>query len=130
MNIFRTTAILLIMLVLTSCFGDPGSIISISLEGDTCLVSMRPRSIIEKFDIKMELTCDQNGQNCYQISALSCQGQSMASQLPIDMTALDGCPGKEYCIFDCSAGLQAPGTLWDIPSLLAIEACNTYTYQN
>jgi hypothetical protein len=124
MNKFRISIILLLGLMLTSCFSDPGSNIEIDLEGDTCVVSMSPRE--EVFEIQMVLTCDENGQNCYQISALSCQGVDKASQLPIDLTALDGCPGNPYCISDCAAGLDAPGNLWDMPSLLAIDGCNIY----
>ena len=116
--------ILLLSLAPSGCFSDPGSKIDISLDGNTCVVSMSPRG--QNFNIIIELECDQNGQNCYQITALSCQGEKMSSHVPIDMTQLDGCPGKEYCISDCTAGLEAPGFLWDIPSLKAIDRCNVY----
>ena len=113
---------LLCTFLLAAC--DPGSTITIRPEGNTCLVSMRPNDKV--FDIDMTLSCDENGQNCFEVTALSCQGEAKLDVVPIDLTIADGCPGADYCINSCSVGLEAPGRLWDMPSLLAINGCNTY----
>ena len=109
-------------LVLAGC--DPGSQSDIRLVGDTCQVSLRSNA--KTFEVAMELACDANGLNCHEITALSCQGADKPDAVPIDLTVTDGCPGADYCIDSCSAGLQAPGTLWDMPSLLAVDGCNVY----
>lgn len=113
---------LLTALLLAAC--DPGSTITIQPQGNMCLVSMRSNAKV--FEIDMRLTCDENGQNCFEVTALSCQGAAQTSAVPIDLTSADGCPGADYCINSCSVGLTAPGHLWDMPSLLAINDCNVY----
>lgn len=113
---------ILCLLLLASC--DPGSDISIRSESSDCQVRMQSRA--DSFLVEMTLACDADGANCYEITALSCQGQPKTDFVPIDLTAAGDCPGGDWCIASCAAGLDAPGRLWDLPSLLAVDGCNTY----
>lgn len=109
-------------LLLASC--DPGSSITIQPQGQECQVQMQSRA--DGFTVEMTLACDANGENCYEITALSCQGVEKSAFTPIDLAANGDCPGGDWCIASCATGLSAPGRLWDMPSLLAVEGCNTY----
>ncbi len=108
--------------LLASC--DPGSRIRIELVENTCFVSMTSNS--DGFNVEMQLACDEYGENCYTITSLVCQGVEKPDAVPIDLVTSDGCPNANYCIESCSEGLEAPGHLWDIPSLLEVDGCNTY----
>ena len=133
----RTILLIILGLVIVVCligaalfalgiaFSDPGSSINITPVNDACLVTMRGNA--DGFKIEMQLACDANGSSCYQITSLTCQGVEKPNAVPIDLTVTDGCPGADWCIDSCSAGLVAPGRLWDTPSLLAVDGCNTYT---
>lgn len=110
------------LLLLSAC--DPGSAITIQPDGQNCQVRMQSRA--DGFAVAMTLACDANGENCYEITALSCQGVDKPAFTPIDLAANGDCPGGDWCIASCSAGLSAPGRLWDMPSLLAVDGCNTY----
>ena len=115
----------LILLFICGCgFCDSGSDIDIDPAGtNTCKVRMVSNS--DDFTVEATFTCSgANHTDCYQISALTCQGQAKTLDEPLD---IDGCPGKSYCIADCNDGTTGgPGTLWDMPELLSVEGCNTY----
>lgn len=94
------------------------SFIGIKLVENMCFVSLS--SIKDGFSVDMQLTCDANGQNCYKINSLSCQGKLKTPATPT------GCPGGGHCASLASCSTSMPGMLWDIPSLLETEGCNTY----
>jgi hypothetical protein len=111
---------------LASCGGDRGSSIGITPVGDTCEVEMHQNE--SGFEVSMTLACASGAVDCFTITSLSCNGVDKADELPLDLTgAADGCPGADYCIEDCEAGLErGSGLLWDTPSLLAVDGCNVY----
>ena len=46
--------------------------------------------------------------------------------MPINLLETGDCPGGPWCLSKCS---NASPSMWDMPSLLAIDGCNTYTAQ-
>lgn len=111
----------LALVVLVAC--DPGSDISFDRDGSQCRVKMKRNS--DGFRVDMTLTCKEDSTDCYTVESLSCQGEDKSDAVPIDLTD-DGCPGEAYCVESCDDGLDAPGNLWDMPSLQAVDGCNVY----
>ena len=98
----------------------------------TCGVKLEARRGLDlgtpyrKFEVEMELECARKGRHCYQITYLSCQGESKSDAMPINLLEAGDCPGGPWCLSKCS---NASPHMWDMPSLLAIDGCNTYTFQ-
>ena len=83
------------------------------------------RSNDDGFTVVMTLRCaGVDHSDCYEISALSCQGED---KLLSEALAVQDCPGAAWCVASCADGLEAPGHLWDIPALKAVDGCDTYT---
>ena len=101
-----------------------GSRITHNEEGKTCRVKLE--SNFHKFVVEMEFSCASKGKDCYEITYLSCQGESKSDAVPINLLETGDCPGGAGCLSKCS---NAAPEMWDMPSLLAIDGCNTYTAQ-
>ena len=113
---------LLIMSFLTACEGS--RITATKGPGNTCDVNMKsinPDSY--GFEVEMELGCQIKGKFCYEITYLSCQGEVKSDAVPINLFATGDCPGNPWCLSKCS---NANPSMWDMPSLLAIDGCNIY----
>ena len=122
---------LLIMALHTACGGS--EITATKGPSNTCEVKMESRRGLDKtlpgsyrFDVEMELGCQSKGKHCYQITYLSCQGEVKSDAVPINLLAVGDCPGNPWCLSKCS---NASPSMWDLPSLLAIDGCNTYEHQ-
>jgi hypothetical protein len=122
---------LLFMSLQAACSG--GSITATESTTYTCKVKMESRRGMDrtlprsyKFDVEIELECLSKGKHCYQITYLSCQGEVKSNAIPINLLKAGDCPGGPYCLSKCS---NASRSMWDIPSLLAIDGCNVYEYQ-
>ncbi len=102
---------------------DSGSTVTFTPDGARCQVEMVRNA--DGFAVEMALACNDSGADCYAIESLQCQGETKPAAVPIDLVA-DGCPGQPYCVERCEDGLEAPGHLWDMPSLLEVEGCNVY----
>ena len=79
-----------------------------------------------RFDVEMELGCQSKGKHCYQITYLSCQGEVKSDAVPINLLAAGDCPGNPWCLSKCS---NANPSMWDLPSLLAIDGCSVYEHK-
>ena len=117
----RISVLSLISLTAIAC--DSGNDISIKTsDNNTCNVTMKANK--DDFKIKMTLLCAAaDHQECYTITSLTCQGQDKTLEQPI---VVDNCPAEEWCIKSCSKGLENDGRLFDIPSLKAVDGCNSY----
>lgn len=102
---------------------DPGSRSQIkSKANNQCAVWISANG--QDFVVDMTLACAETGhRQCYEIVSLTCQGNIKTVSAPI---VIDDCPGEAWCIDDCDDALGSPGTLWDIPALLAVDGCNIY----
>ena len=105
------------MLLYSAC--DPGSRVTHKQDGNTCWVTLE--SFFPESDglvVEMELTCESEGENCYEITYLSCRGEEKIDAVPIDLRITDGGPasGDPWCLAKCSdAGAQ----LWNMVPLTA-----------
>ena len=113
---------LLFISLLAAC--DAGSRVTHNEKGKTCRVKLD--SNFHKFVVEIELACASKGKHCYEITYLSCQGKSKSDAMPINLLRTGDCPGGPWCLSKCS---NASPSMWDMPSLLAIDGCNTYTAQ-
>ena len=126
---------LLIMSLHTACGGS--EITATKGPSNTCDVKMESRRgrglFMDKtlpgnyrFDVEMELGCQSKGKHCYQITYLSCQGEVKSDAVPINLLAVGDCPGNPWCLSKCS---NANPSMWDLPSLLAIDGCSVYEHK-
>jgi len=105
------------VLLYSAC--DPGSRVTYKQDGNTCSITLE--SFFPESDglvVEMELTCESEGENCYEITYLSGRGEEKIYAVPIDLRITDGCPasGDPWCLSKCSdAGAQ----LWNMVPITA-----------
>ena len=105
------------MLLYSAC--DPGSRVTYKQDENTCSITLEfffPES--EGLVVKMKLTCESEGENCYEITYLYGRGEEKIYAVPIDLRITDGCPasGDPWCLSKCSgAGAQ----LWNMVPITA-----------
>ena len=90
------------MLLSSAC--DPSSRVTHKQDGNTCWVKLEsffPQS--GGLVVEMELTCENAGKNCYEITYLSCRGEEKINAVSIDLRITDGCPesGDPWCLSKC-----------------------------
>ena len=105
------------MLPYSAC--DPGSLVTYKQDGNTCHITLE--SFFLESDglvVEMELTCESEGENCYEITYLSGRGEEKIYAVPIDLLITNGCPasGDPWCLSNCiGAGVQ----LWNMVPITA-----------
>ena len=113
---------LLIMSLYTACSGS--HITATKGPDNTCDVKLESRNPDNYgFEVEMEFGCEAKGKYCYEITYLSCQGEVKSDAVPINLFATGDCPGNPWCLSKCS---DASPSMWDMPSLLAIDGCDVY----